>query len=146
MTEHVNTPLGTPIVAPIHHSAAYAFASLADARAVFAQRASGYTYARTGNPNVTALESAVTKLERAECAVATSSGQAAVTLALLALTGPVNGHVVASSHLYGGTVDLLTDTLAETGLTVTFADPRRPEEWEAAVTSQTRVFFLESIA
>lgn len=146
MTEHVNAPLGTPIVAPIHHSAAYAFASLADARAVFAQRASGYTYARTGNPNVTALESAVTKLERAECAVATSSGQAAVTLALLALTGPVNGHVVASSHLYGGTVDLLTDTLAETGLTVTFADPRRPEEWEAAVTSQTRVFFLESIA
>ena len=91
MTEHVNAPLGTPIVAPIHHSAAYAFNSLADARAVFAQRASGYTYARTGNPTVTALESAVTRLERAECAVATSSGQAAVSLALLALTGPVNG-------------------------------------------------------
>ena len=139
-------PLGTAIVAPIHHSAAYAFDTLADARAVFAQRAAGYTYARTGNPNVTALESAVTKLERGECAVATSSGQAAVTLALLALTGPVNGHVVASSHLYGGTVDLLTDTLAETGLTVTFANPTRPEEWQAAVRPETRVFFLESIA
>lgn len=147
MTEQTKpAPLGSPIVAPIHHSAAYAFNTLADARAVFAQRAAGYTYARTGNPNVTALESAVTKLERAECAVATSSGQAAVTLALLALTGPVNGHVVASSHLYGGTVDLLTDTLAETGLTVTFADPRYPEQWEAAVTPETRVFFLESIA
>lgn len=141
-----SAPLGTAIVPPIHHSAAYAFETLADARAVFAQRTPGFTYARTGNPNVAALEAAVTELEHGECAVATSSGQAAVTLALLALTGPVNGHVVASSRLYGGTVDLLTDTLAEGGLTVTFADPRVPEQWEAAVRANTRVFFLESIA
>lgn len=145
-TPVASAPLGTPIVAPIHHSAAYSFETLAEARAVFAQRTAGYTYARTGNPTVAALEKAVTELEHGECAVATASGQAAVTLALLSATGPVNGHVVASSRLYGGTVDLLTDTLAETGLTVTFADPRVPEEWEAAVESGTRAFFLESIS
>lgn len=146
-TSTAPAPLGTPIVQPIHHSAAYAFETLADARAVFAQRAGGFTYARTGNPNVAALEAEITRLEHGECAVATASGQAAVTLALLSLTGPAkDAHAVVSSRIYGGTVDLLTDTLADTGLEVTFADPRNPDEWEAAVREGTRVFLLESIA
>ena len=140
-------PLGTPIVQPIHHSAAYAFDSLAEARAVFAQRAGGFTYARTGNPNVAALEAEITRLEHGECAVATASGQAALALALLALTGPAeDAHAVVSSRIYGGSVDLLTDTLADTGLEVTFADPRNPQEWEDALRQGTRVFLLESIA
>lgn len=147
MTAATPAPLGTPIVRPIHHSAAYAFDSLADAREVFAQRASGFTYARTGNPNVAALEAEVARLEGGECAVATSSGQAAVSLALLTLTGPAkDAHVVVSSRIYGGTVDLLTDTLADTGLEVTFADPREPQQWEDALRPGTRVFFLESVA
>ena len=140
-------PLGTPIVQPIHHSAAYAFDTLADARAVFAQRAGGYTYARTGNPNVAALEAEIARREGGAGAVAASSGQAAVALALLTLTGPArDAHAVVSSRLYGGSVDLLTDTLADTGLEVSFADPRDPREWEDAVREGTRVFFLESIA
>ncbi|MDV5999984.1 O-acetylhomoserine aminocarboxypropyltransferase/cysteine synthase [Kocuria rhizophila] len=140
-------PLGTPIVQPIHHSAAYAFDTLADARAVFAQRAGGYTYARTGNPNVAALEAEIARREGGAGAVAASSGQAAVALALLTLTGPArDAHAVVSSRLYGGSVDLLTDTLADTGLEVSFADPRNPREWEDAVREGTRVFFLESIA
>ena len=147
MTAATPAPLGTPIVRPIHHSAAYAFETLADAREVFAQRASGFTYARTGNPNVAALEAEVARLEGGECAVATSSGQAAVSLALLTLTGPAkDAHVVVSSRIYGGTVDLLTDTLADTGLEVTFADPREPQQWEDALRPGTRVFFLESVA
>ena len=140
-------PLGTPIVQPIHHSAAYAFETLADARAVFAQRAGGFTYARTGNPNVAALEAEIARREHGVGAVAASSGQAAVALALLTLTGPArDAHAVVSSRIYGGTVDLLTDTLADTGLEVTFADPRVPRQWEDAVRDGTRVFFLESVA
>ena len=114
---------------------------------MFAQRAGGFTYARTGNPNVAALEAEITRLEHGECAVATASGQAALALALLALTGPAeDAHAVVSSRIYGGSVDLLTDTLADTGLEVTFADPRNPQEWEDALRQGTRVFLLESIA
>ena len=72
MTAATPAPLGTPIVRPIHHSAAYAFDSLADAREVFAQRASGFTYARTGNPNVAALEApAVTQVDDCTMSVET---------------------------------------------------------------------------
>ncbi|MDO4920178.1 aminotransferase class V-fold PLP-dependent enzyme [Kocuria sp.] len=141
------SPLGTPIVQPIHHSAAYAFETLGQAQDVFAQRAGGFTYARTGNPNVAALEAEIARREHGVGAVAASSGQAAVALALLTLTGPArDAHAVVSSRIYGGTVDLLTDTLADTGLEVTFADPREPQQWEDAVRDGTRVFFLESIA
>jgi len=107
---------------------------------------------------VALLERRITALEKGVGAVATSSGQAAVTLTILALAGRSGqspdgephphipaGHVVASNRIYGGTADLLNDTLAEAGIEVTWVDPHSPDKWEAAVTPRTRVFLTESI-
>lgn len=147
-----------PVRPPLYLSAAYEFGTLAQARETFAQRQAGYTYSRTGNPTVALLERRIAALENGVGAVATSSGQAAVTLTVLALAGRSSqshdgephpniaaGHVVASNRIYGGTADLLNDTLAEAGIEVTWVDPHSPAEWEAAVTDRTRVFLLESI-
>lgn len=140
------TPQGTlrPLTPPVHHSAAFAFASHAEAAAKFALKAPGFTYSRTGNPTVAILEQRVAALEGGSSAVATASGQAAVALALLALLqGP--RHLVASARLYGGTVDLLTDSFSDFGITVTFVEPTDADAWRAAIRPDTAAFLLESV-
>ncbi|WP_081652539.1 O-acetylhomoserine aminocarboxypropyltransferase/cysteine synthase family protein [Nesterenkonia massiliensis] len=154
-------PTVTPavgVVPPVHLAAAYEFTSLRDAREAFAQREPGFTYARTGSPTVALLEQRLAALEGGTGAVATASGQAAIALTLLALAGRSGqsadglphpgvpaGHVVASSRIYGGTADLLNDSLAEAGITVTWADPHALDEWERAVDERTRALLVESI-
>lgn len=147
-----------PVQPPVYLSAAYDFASLRDAREAFAQREAAFTYSRTGSPTVALLERRVAELEAGVGAVATASGQAAVALTLLALSGRSGqspdgrahvdgpaGHVVASAKIYGGTGDLLNDSLAESGISVTWVDPHKPEAWADAVTERTRAFLVESI-
>lgn len=151
-------PGGTPVVAPVHLSAAYEFTTLAEARERFAQRSPGLTYSRTGNPTVALFERRIAALEGGVGAVATASGQAALSLTLLALAGrsgqspdgephPVvsAGHIVASERIYGGTADLLNDTLAEAGIEVSWVDPHHPQSWWQAITSRTRALLVESI-
>ncbi|NLS10755.1 O-acetylhomoserine aminocarboxypropyltransferase/cysteine synthase [Nesterenkonia sp. MY13] len=147
-----------PVTPPVHLSAAYEFATLRDAREAFAQREAGFTYSRTGSPTVALLERRVAELEAGTGGVATASGQAAIALTLLALAGSAGqspdgraypqtpaGHVVASAKIYGGTADLLNDSLADAGISVTWVDPHSPEEWAQAITEQTRALLVESI-
>jgi O-acetylhomoserine (thiol)-lyase len=129
---------------PIYQSAAFEFASFAAARDIFALRAPGNLYGRTGNPTAAVLEKRVAALDGGVGALATASGQSAVAIALLAFVRTAQ-HVVASSKLYGGTVDLLADTFADFGIGVTFADPANPLEWTNATTDATRAWFVESI-
>ncbi|ALD63108.1 O-acetylhomoserine aminocarboxypropyltransferase [Arthrobacter sp. LS16] len=140
------TPSGDyrPLTVPLYSSAAYEFPSHAEAVEKFALRQTGFTYSRTGNPTVSVFEQRAAALEAGAHAVATATGQAAVALALLALTqGPK--HIIASSQLYGGTVDLLTDSFNDFGIRISFVDPEDPEAWEAAIEPDTRAFFLESV-
>ncbi|MBS1908122.1 MAG: O-acetylhomoserine aminocarboxypropyltransferase/cysteine synthase [Actinobacteria bacterium] len=139
---------GTPqntAVPPLYQSAAYEFQSLAEARDLFALRRAGNIYSRNASPTQQLLEERVTALEGGVSAVAVASGQAAVAVTILALAGR-GGHVVAADRLYGGTVDLLQDTLDDFGITVTFVDQDDPDAWRAAVTARTRLFFAESVA
>lgn len=151
-------PSARPVRPPLYLTASYEFDTLRDARECFGQREPGFTYSRTGSPTVGLLERRLAELEGGVGAVATSSGQAALTLTLLALAGRSGqsqdgephpeipaGHVVASNRIYGGTADLLNDTLAEAGIAVTWVDPHRPNEWERAVTERTRAFLVESV-
>ena len=133
-----------PVAVPVYQTAAYEFADYASARRLFALKEPGFTYTRTGNPTVAVLEQRLATLDGGVAALATATGQAAVAIALLSL---VRGgqHIVASSKLYGGTVDLLTDTFADFGIDVTFVDPAPPAAWQAAVRPQTRAFLTESI-
>ncbi|MEO2096821.1 O-acetylhomoserine aminocarboxypropyltransferase/cysteine synthase family protein [Brachybacterium paraconglomeratum] len=130
---------------PIYASSAYAQTSHSSLRALFERRADGFAYSRSGNPTTEVLEQRITALEGGIGAIAVASGQAATTIALCALAAP-GGHVVASSRLYGGTTELLDDTLADLGVTTTVADPWDLEAWEAAFTPRTRAAIVESIA
>lgn len=133
-----------PVAVPIYQTAAYEFPDYASARRMFALKEPGFTYTRTGNPTVAVLEQRIAALDGGVAALATATGQAAVAVALLAL---VRGgqHIVASSKLYGGTVDLLTDTFEDFGIDVSFADPADAGAWQSAVRPQTRAFLTESI-
>jgi O-acetylhomoserine (thiol)-lyase len=131
-------------VVPIYQSTAYEFESFTDAAEIFALRKTGNLYSRTGNPTNAALEARIAALDGGVGALATGSGQSAVALALLALVR-TGQHIVASSQLYGGSVDLLNDTFSNFGIDVSFADPRDPAAWAAAITPATRAFFVESI-
>ena len=130
---------------PVHTASAYAQTSHAALKALFQRRASGYAYSRSGNPTTSVLEQRISALERGTGAIAVASGQAATTIALFALAAP-GGHVVASTRLYGGTTELLDDTLADAGVRCTLVDPWDLDAWEAAFTDDTRAAIVESIA
>ncbi|WP_029144641.1 O-acetylhomoserine aminocarboxypropyltransferase/cysteine synthase family protein [Microbacterium luticocti] len=132
-------------VPPIHQSTAFEPASLSHARDLFAHRCDGDVYSRTANPTVTVLEQRVAALEGGIAAVALASGQAAVALTLLALAGR-GGHIVAARQLYGGTVDLLEDTLPDWGIQTSFVDQDDIAAWRGAVRPETRAFFAETVA
>ena len=134
-----------PMTVPIYNSAAFEFPDYATAAELFSLKKAGFTYSRTGNPTVSVLEARAAALEGGIGALATATGQAAVAVSLLALLQGPN-HLVASNKLYGGTVDLLTDTFADFGVTVTFVDPEDPANWAAAITEKTRGFLLESVS
>ncbi|MFE7629378.1 O-acetylhomoserine aminocarboxypropyltransferase/cysteine synthase family protein [Kocuria sp. NPDC057446] len=150
-TRQIHAGTSDPVVqrtltVPIYQTAAFEFPDYEAARQMFAQTRAGFTYTRTGNPTVAVLEQRISDLEGGTGAVATGSGQSAVAVALLALLGQGAGkHLVASEKLYGGTVDLLTDSFADCGIEVSFVDPTAPGAWAAAVRPDTRAFLLESI-
>lgn len=132
-----------PVAVPIHQTASYEFDSWEHAREVFALRQTGDVYSRTGNPTQLVLEQRLAALDDGVAALATGSGQSAVVVALLALAR-TGEHLVASSTLYGGTMDLLTDTFADFGIESTLVDPLDPSAWEAAIRPTTRALFVES--
>lgn len=131
-------------IPPIYQSNAYEFSSLRHARDVFALRELGNVYSRNANPTQLVLEERIAQLEGGTAAVAVASGQAASAGAILALAS-AGHHVVAARQLYGGTVDLLSDSLAGLGITVTYVDQDDLDGWRDAVRPQTRAFFAESI-
>ena len=102
----------------------------------------GYDYSRTDNPTRTALQNALASLEEAKFGLAFSSGMgAATTLMLLFKQGD---HVVSSSDVYGGTYRLFKRVLEQFGLTFSFVDTSNLKEIDQAVTSQTRLVWIES--
>lgn len=137
--EHQN-----PAVTPIYQTVAYEFADFETAKNIFALREVGNLYSRTGNPTQGTLERRVAALENGIAALAVGSGQAATAIALLTLAKS-GDHIVAARQLYGGTVDLLSDTFADFGIQVTFVDQDDLEAWRTAARPETRAYFAESI-
>jgi cystathionine gamma-synthase/cystathionine gamma-lyase/cystathionine beta-lyase len=98
----------------------------------------------SSTPSQRYLHDKLAALEGAEAAVATASGMAAATTALLSLLR-AGDHLLASDCLYGGTHDFLTERAADLGWHCTFVDVHRPGTWAAARTPQTKVFLVETI-
>ena len=129
---------------PIYQTASFVFPDTDTAAALFDMETPGHVYSRLSNPTVSVFEERMAALEQGVGAIATSSGQAALHLAIATLMGQ-GGHVVASASLYGGSHNLLAYTLPRFGIETTFVPARDPEAWRAAIRPATRLLFGESV-
>ncbi|WP_291270514.1 aminotransferase class V-fold PLP-dependent enzyme [Geothrix sp.] len=129
---------------PIYQTTSYVFDSTEHGAQLFNLEVPGNIYTRIMNPTTAVLEQRVAQLEGGIGALATASGQAAITLALTTLLRG-GDHVVAGNNLYGGTYNLLHHTLPRTGITTTFVDSTKPEAFRAALRPETRAIYIEAV-
>ncbi len=130
---------------PIYQSTSFVFDDAEHAARLFALEAEGHIYSRISNPTVAVLEERVAALEGGVAAVAFSSGQAALTAAVLNLAG-AGDHFVSAAALYGGTHTLFQHTLRRLGIEVTFVDGTDPEAFAAAIRPATKLLYAETVA
>src|SRR5712692_6886536 len=123
-------------------TSSFVFDNAAQAAARFSGGAPGTVYSRFTNPTVSMFQDRLAALEGAEACVATASGMSAILSTAMALLKS-GDHVVCSSAVFGATVQLF-GILARFGVETTFVSPTKVEEWQKAVKSNTRLFFLEA--
>jgi O-acetylhomoserine (thiol)-lyase len=130
--------------APIHQTTSYVFRSADHASALFNFDIGGHLYTRLSNPTTSVLEERIAALEGGTAAVATASGQAALHLAIATLLS-AGDHIVASASLYGGTINLLAQTLTRFGVETSFVPPRDHAAIKAAIRPNTKLLIGETI-
>lgn len=129
---------------PIYQTTSYVFKSTDHAANLFALKEFGNIYTRLMNPTTDVLEKRIAELEGGTGALATSSGMAAIFLAITNIAR--NGdHIISSSSLYGGTETLFHHTLPRFGIETTFIDDITPEKVKNAVKKNTKLVYTESI-
>lgn len=132
-------------ILPITQSTTYKYDSADEVADLFDLKKAGHFYSRLSNPTVDALEKKVAALEGGAAALATASGQAASTFAILTVC-EAGDHIVALNNLYGGTYNLLSTTLAKLGITTTFVRPDADDETiQAQIRDNTKLIFSETI-
>jgi O-acetylhomoserine (thiol)-lyase len=129
---------------PIYQTTSFVFDDTKHAADLFALEVSGNIYSRIMNPTWDVFEQRVTALEGGLAAVATASGQAAVTYSVLNLTR-AGDNIVSVSTLYGGTYNLFAHTLPQYGIEVRWADPDDPGAVARLADDKTRLVFAETI-
>ncbi len=129
---------------PIYQTTAYVFRDSDHAAKLFNLQEVGYIYSRLTNPTVMALANRVAALEGGAGAVCCSSGHAAQLMALFPLMQP-GCNVVASTRLYGGTVQQFTNTIRKFGWSAKLVDFDDPKAIAAAIDDNTRALFCETI-
>jgi O-acetylhomoserine (thiol)-lyase len=129
---------------PIYETTSYVFRDSDQAAALFNLESAGHLYTRISNPTTAVLEERIAALEGGVGAVCTASGMAALHLATATLAG-AGDHIVASSSLYGGTINLLTQTLPRFGVQTTLVGPRDLKGFGAAIGPKTRLVIGETI-
>src|SRR3990172_4944739 len=122
---------------PIYQTSSYVFKSTEHAANLFALKELGNIYTRIMNPTTDVFERRIAAIEGGTGALAVASGQAAETLALLAIT-QVGDEILAANNLYGGTYQLFHYTFPKLGRTVKFVDSQKIEEFKKAITPKTR--------
>lgn len=129
---------------PIVQSSAFAHETAEDLEDIFRGRRSGHLYTRLNNPTTESLERRLSLLEGGIAAIATASGMAAITTAVLTILR-AGDEILASSSLFGGTYSLFRDTLSNYGISTRFVNPTDTDALSEAVSDQTRVIFVETI-
>lgn len=128
---------------PVYQSSAFYQTSAEQHEKLFHNKANGFSYTRINNPTIAAFENRMTKLEHGIASIACSSGMAAITNALLNIVR-TGEEIVASTSLYGGSIDVFHDFEAF-GIQTKFVDIADDKAVEAAITDKTRVIFAETI-
>ncbi|KYH33056.1 homocysteine synthase [Neomoorella mulderi] len=129
---------------PIYQTTSYVFRDADHAAALFALSEPGNIYTRIMNPTTDVFEKRMAALEGGVGALATASGQAAITLAI-ANIATAGQEIVASTSLYGGTFTLFNSTLPKFGIKVRFVDSADPENFRTAINDKTRALYVEII-
>lgn len=129
---------------PIHTSIAFEYADARELAAVFQGRQAGYNYGRQQNPTVTALQNRITRMEGGVASVAFATGMAAIGSILFSLLKQ-GDHIVASAFLFGNTNSLF-NTFGNLGIEVSFVDATDVRNIESAITPNTKLVFVETIA
>ncbi len=129
---------------PIYATTSYVFKDSAQAAARFALTEGGNIYTRLMNPTSDVFEQRIAVLEGGIAALATASGSAAITYAVLNIAA-AGDHIVSSKTLYGGTYNLFANTLKDLGIETTFVDGNNPENFRAAIAPNTKALYLESL-
>jgi len=137
-------PTTHALAVPIYQTVAYGFDDAEHAANLFALKTPGNIYTRLMNPTTSVLEERVAALEGGVGALATSSGAAAITYAVLNLAR-AGDNIVSVSTLYGGTYALFANTLAQFGIEARFVSPDDAAVLDGVVDEGTRLVFCESI-
>ena len=129
---------------PIYQTTSYVFRDSAHAAARFGLTDAGNIYGRLTNPTQSVFEERMTALEGGVSALAVASGAAAITYAFENITR-AGDHIVSAKTIYGGTYNLLANTLPAYGITTTFVDPSDLSNFEKAIRENTRAIFIETL-
>ncbi|MBO7163353.1 MAG: O-acetylhomoserine aminocarboxypropyltransferase/cysteine synthase [Spirochaetaceae bacterium] len=129
---------------PIYATTSYVFRDCAHAAARFNLTDSGNIYSRLTNSTQAVFEQRIAALEGGVAALALSSGSAAIAYVIQALAQN-GGHIVSQKSIYGGTYNLLSNTLTNFGITTTFVDIHNLAEVEAAIQENTRGIYIETL-
>ena len=129
---------------PVHHSVAFGYADARQLASVFQGKEPGYRYGRQGNPTVSALEDKLSKMEDGVGTLCFATGMGAIGAISQALLR-AGDHVVSSAFLFGNT-NSLWQTVAGQGVGVAFVDATDVAQVAAAITPETRIVFVETVA
>ena len=128
---------------PLYLTSSYKFDDAEDMRALFAAEKEGNVYSRYANPNTSELIEKMAALEGAETGWVTATGMAAIftTLATFLQNGD---HVLSSRSVFGSTHQLLTSVFPKWGMTYSYADLDKPQQWIDGIKENTKVIFVET--
>lgn len=128
---------------PIYQTTSYVFRDSAHAAARFSLEEAGNIYGRLTNPTQGVFEERIAALEGGVAALAVASGAAAITYAIQNITRQ-GDHIVAANTIYGGTYNLLANTLPVYGVTTSFVDPSDLNNFEQAIQEHAKAIFIET--
>lgn len=129
--------------APIYMTSSFVFDSAEHARAVFAREMQGNSYGRATAPNAEELVKKICLLEGADDGIATATGMSAILATMMSIL-EAGDHVLASRAVFGSTHQMLTKILPRFGISHSYAQPTKPEQWEALIQTNTKICLVET--
>lgn len=130
---------------PVHRTSSFVFNDTEHAANLFGLKELGNIYSRLMNPTHDALEQRMAALEGGAAGLAHASGTAAIFNSIITICQS-GDEIVSANNLYGGTFTMFNDILPKFGVKVNFVDPNNPENFAAAITSETKALYCETLS